>query len=341
MEKYLSTKERAALLQRHRKERDKRICDRIKAVLAYDDGYSYSEIARILLLDETSIRNHIKDYFSTKKLRPENGGSKSKLCAHESEQLISHLKQTTYLYVKDICAYVRTFFGKQYSTSGMTKWLRSQGFRYKKPQPVPAKADKVRQEAFVEEYKALKARAVDEPIYFVDSVHPHHQTRLAYGWIIKGVRKLLPQTGRQYRLNIMGGICLNGHKLIYEEAEKINTDSIKHFLSRLRKKHKDNKNIHVIWDNAGYHKSKEVIAFAKTLSIELHYLPPYSPNLNPIERLWKIMHERVSANQYYEKFSEFTLAIRKFLKSIGRRKKILRARITDNLQILSSPLMES
>jgi hypothetical protein len=52
MEKLLTAKERQKLIQRHRKERDKRICDRIKAVLAYDDGYSYSEIAKILLLDD-------------------------------------------------------------------------------------------------------------------------------------------------------------------------------------------------------------------------------------------------------------------------------------------------
>ncbi len=48
MKKILTSKEREKLIVRHRKERDKRICDRIKAVLAYDDGYSYSEIAHIL-----------------------------------------------------------------------------------------------------------------------------------------------------------------------------------------------------------------------------------------------------------------------------------------------------
>jgi hypothetical protein len=59
MEKILTARKREKLVQRHRKERDKRICDRIKAVLAYDDGYSYSEIARILLLDDETIREVI------------------------------------------------------------------------------------------------------------------------------------------------------------------------------------------------------------------------------------------------------------------------------------------
>lgn len=59
MENILTSAERQKLMVRHRKERDGRVRDRIKAVLAYDDGYSYSEIARILLLDDETIRRHI------------------------------------------------------------------------------------------------------------------------------------------------------------------------------------------------------------------------------------------------------------------------------------------
>jgi transposase len=99
--------------------------------------------------------------------------------------------------------------------------------------------------------------------------------------------------------------------------------------------------VHVIWDNAGYHRDQEIQEFAKSLAIKLHYLPPYSPNLNPIERVWKIMHERVTYNKYYETFADFTDATLDFFKTIGRRKSILRSRITDNFQILHSPLFAS
>lgn len=79
MGRMLSKKERDHLIRRHRQERDKRICDRIKAILAYDDGYTYSEIAKILLLDDETIRRHIEDYLRENKLFPENGGSESLL----------------------------------------------------------------------------------------------------------------------------------------------------------------------------------------------------------------------------------------------------------------------
>ena len=335
MEKMLGSDERTKLIKRHKKERDKRICDRIKAVLAYDDGYSYSEISRILLLDDETVRRHVSDYLQEKKLKPNNGGSESKLTEAETSELKAHLEESTYLYVKDICAYVKKSFGVKYSVSGMTKWLKANDFCYKKPHGVPAKADKQRQIEFINFYKELKGNK--ELIYFTDSTHPQHQTHLAYGWILKGKRKEVPMTGRQYRLNFIGGICLNGHQIIYKKVDSVNSDSIKVFLNKIRSKHPGEEKIHIILDNAGYHKSEEVKNYAKLLSIELHYLPPYSPNLNPIERLWKIMHEQVSYNKYYEKFSEFTEATLHFFRHIGKKKNLLLARITDNFQILNLP----
>lgn len=145
MEWKLSDKQRQDLIQRHRKERDGRVRDRIKAVLAYDDGYSYTEIARILLLDDETIRRHIDDYQQENKLSTNNGGSRGKLTDSESCELIEHLAEITYLYVKDICHYVKEGYQKKYSISGMTKWLQGNGFSYKKPHPVPAKADQEQQ----------------------------------------------------------------------------------------------------------------------------------------------------------------------------------------------------
>ena len=71
-------------------------------------------------------------------------------------------------------------------------------------------------------------------------------------------------------MNIMGGICLDNHKIVYKEAEKINEDSIAAFLQKLRNEHKDIEKVHVIWDNAGYHSSEFVIT-----SYSIHYTKLY------------------------------------------------------------------
>ena len=269
MRNFLKIEERIELMSCHKKERDKRVCDRIKAVLMRDDGYSFSEIGKELLLDDETARRHLEDYLSERKLKPKNGGSESKLNTNETAELIAHLGEVTYLYVKDICAYVKRRYGKKYSISGMTKWLHQNNFCYKKAQGIPAKAEAKTQKKFITFYEKLKveAEAKGEPIYFADSVHPEHQTKLSYGWIPKGVRKEIATTGRQKRLNFMGGICLNGHRIVYEQAEKnVNANSIASFLVTLRKLHPDKCFIHLIWDRAGYHRDKNLQEFAKNLA---------------------------------------------------------------------------
>lgn len=337
MDKKLTRAVRAALRASHRESRDRKVCDRIKAVLMYDDGYTYSEIARVLLIDDETVRRHLSDYYEKNKLSLASGGSHSALSDDQAEQLKNHLTERTYRYVKEICAYVYQVYGVKYSVGGMTLWLKHAGFCYKKPQPVPGKVDPISQAQFISYYKQLKRQAKECPIYFVDSVHPQHQTHLAYGWIKKGERKRIATTGKQKRLHFMGGLCLDGHKIVITQAQRIDADSIKQFLSQLRSRHKEKDKIHVIWDNAGYHRSQEVRDYAASLKIVIHYLPAYSPNLNPIERLWKLLHEEVSYNHYYEKFSDFKKATLDFFKHISRKKRLLRARLSDHFQIVQRP----
>ena len=78
MENILTELDRRNLKLQHKKERDKRVCDRIKAVLLRDKGWSNKQIAEVLLLDDETVRLHIDEYKSSCKLKPENGGSEEK-----------------------------------------------------------------------------------------------------------------------------------------------------------------------------------------------------------------------------------------------------------------------
>ncbi len=75
-------------------------------------------------------------------------------------------------------------------------------------------------------------------------------------------------------------------------------------------------------------------AFVEKTNIQLHFLPSYSPNLNPIERLWKILHEQVTYNKYYDKLRDFTEAILGFFNNIEKYQHIIQQRINDNFQQL-------
>ena len=114
MKRFLLPQERDDLKSQHRRERDKRVCDRIKAVLLFDEGWDYKEIAHVLLLSDDAIQQHIREYQDNQKLKPENGGSLGRLDDEQSQKLSLHLQEHTYLYTKDIAAYVKDVFGIQY-----------------------------------------------------------------------------------------------------------------------------------------------------------------------------------------------------------------------------------
>src|ERR1700722_3240400 len=337
----LTAQERTGLLVRHKNERDGRVRDRIKAVLLWDDGWSSEAIAHALFLSDEAIRHHIKDYVNDQKLKPENGGSEPQLDAKQTKFLIAHVHNKTYVHVKDICDFVWKKWRVAYSISGMTAWLKRNKFSYHKPARVPAKADKARQEAFIAFYENLKKTLPDnEKIVFMDGVHPTHQTRMAYGWIRKGYRKELPTTSGQKRMNIVGALDLEDMRLMHQEYATIDGDAIIGFLKNLEVHMPTASAIHVVLDAARYHTCPAVMDYVKTSRIKLHHLPPYSPNLNVIERCWKIMHEHVTNNRYYPTFKQFTEAILRFLKvTFPKKARLWMDRLSDNFTPLQSPIL--
>jgi len=336
---FLTHEERARLKAQHKAERDKRICDRIKAVLLYDKGWSFAQIAEALLLSEDAVRHHFNEYKAWNKLKPESGGSEEKLSMEQSRHLEEHLSCYTYLYVKDIIAHVQTVYGVAYSVPGMRNWLQRHAFSYKKPSIVPGKANKDQQKIWLNSYEHLKQNLPNhEAICFMDGVHPTHNVQPAYGWIKKGERKEIPANSGRSRLNLSGVIDVNMHKVLIQEDKNLNASSTISFLQKIEAFYPEKRKIHVFCDNAPYYKNKAVTEYLKSSKVELHFLPPYSPNLNPIERLWKWMKERIVYNTYYEHFEDFKSAILGFFSMLSTLDpesilgKCLRSRIRDKFR---------
>jgi transposase len=307
---FLSDEERIKLKVQHKRERDKRIADRIKTVLLCDKGWSIPAIAEALFLSDDAVREHIMEYRESKKLKPESGGSIEKLSIEQSVQLEEHLRSHTYLYVKDIIAYVQTAWSVAYTIPGMRNWLQRHGFSYKKPALVPGKANEQQQREWLAEYEKLKQNLPkDETIGFIDGVHPTHNVQPAYGWIKKGVRKELPANTGRSRLNLSGVVDVIDHKVLVQEDEMLNAAATISFFRKIEDAYPTKTRIHIFCDNARYYRNKSVTKYLKDSKIQLHFLPPYSPNLNPIERLWKWMKERVLYNTYYPEFEDFKSAV--------------------------------
>ena len=102
----LTSSQKHELMQLHHSTRDKRVCDRIKAIIHRSNSWSTHQIAEALLIHETSVTRHINEYLATGKLKPENGRSKRYLSIAQTEALILHFSNRTYRYSYHIIDYV-------------------------------------------------------------------------------------------------------------------------------------------------------------------------------------------------------------------------------------------
>lgn len=402
----LTQKQKTELEVQHKKERNSKVSDRIKAVLLSSEGWSQSQIAQALRIHETTVAIHIKEYLNQNKLNNESGGSSSKLTVEQTEELILHLEKNTYPSTKEIIEYVQKTYTVKYTQQGMYNWLKQHKFSYKAPKGVPLKHNTASQEVFKEEYTKIKSDLVEgDKIFFMDSVHPTQATKITSGWIRKGVEKMIATVAGRSRINLTGAIDLESMSIFTQEYKTINGESTIDFLKYLDKSTDNEGKIHLIADGGGAHTCKEVGAYLgikdpfnrkyleekfqislasnkkkltkrlikqlKQVSskdpelftnkaileeknittqmlldalrkppphkkFELHILPPYSPNLNPIERVWKVMNEHVRNNVVFSSFKEFKTAILNFFEEEwGGLSNELRMRINDHFEKLN------
>ena len=332
----VTAKEKKSLELRHKQSKDVKECDRIKAVLLRSEGWTLPMISQALRIHESTVARHINDY-AEGKLTIASGGSISILSEEQTEELISHLSIKTYHTTQEITAYISSTYGISYSVPGMNKWLHRNGFSYKKPKGYPYKACKEQQEQFMASYDELKATiSPEDGILFMDSCHPSMATKISYGWIKTGECKPIETSASRTRINLVGAINLSKlSKPIIASYTTVDGEAIVDFLHQTRKYSKIKGTIHLILDQAGYHRCESVVNAAEKLNIQLFYLPPYSPNLNPIERLWKVMNEYSRNNIFFKTAEEFRQSINNFFKITLPKIAInLGSRINDNFQRL-------
>lgn len=336
MYKFLKKNDRDELLKELLLERSRKYADRIRVILLLDGGETYANIAKFLFLDEGSIANYRKRYKEggIEGLINDNYfGRACHLSTREKVELENDLKLTIFASTKEVIAHVEVKFGVVYSRGGMTDLLHRLGFSFKKATAVPGKASREEQLKFVKKYNNLSPEI---PLYFADSTHPEFGPTITYGWIKKGTTfDVKTNSGWKKRVNICGAIEINSLQVIARSFATINKYSICSLLRAIGRKTGERKS-YLVLDGASYHKAKMVQELAKKLNIKILYLPPYSPNLNPIERLWKFMKKKVTANKYYEEFDDFKKSLMSFFKGINKYKKELETLINDNFPILGT-----
>jgi len=341
---FLSAQERAGLIALMRSGLTAhRLARRANAVLLLDDGLSCEQVAKVLYLDDDTVRSWAKRYGEgglTRLTRFESGGSASHLSSAQEETLKGWIAATLPRSTRQVGAYIEREFGVVYeSRSGLIALLHRLGLEYHRPEVIGRKLDTGKQQAFIEDYTALlTSLGPDEAVLFVDAVHPTHAARPVGCWAPARDNLAIEQTSGRQRLNIHGAIDLETGKTAMIDVETVDAASTIRLLEAIEAMYPLLAMIHVFLDNARYHHAKLVQEWLAQPGrrLTLHFIPAYCPHLNPIERLWGLMHKHLTHNKTYPTYRDFAETMLEFLRTkVPKRWPEFCDTVTDNFRVIN------
>ncbi len=149
----------------------------------------------------------------------------------------------------------------------------------------------------------------------------------------KGTITIKSNTGRK-RITILGALNIGDLSITKTLTEETcNAERIIEFLQKVKEAYPD-MNIVIVLDNARYNYAKATRTFAEENNILLLFLPPYAPNLNIIERLWKFSKKYLVNNTYHKEFSKFFDATERFFNNLDEHHQELTSLLTQKFQII-------
>jgi transposase len=336
----LNKHELAELRAAHRRALNVREAYRINAVILLGQGRTPADVADALLIDPDTARTYFKRYKKggvDELLRMNYVGGDALLDAVQLAELDAHLKEHLHLTAESVAGWVKKRCKVSYTRNGMAAVLRRLGYVYKKPKLIPGKADAAAQEAFLKDYENLKKNSAEgDVVMFMDATHPQHNPVIGYGWIKRGEEHPIKSNTGRRRLNINGAIDVQRMSAEMRFDDTIDAISTIALFEQIERANPLAKRITIICDNARYYRSKAVAEYLKNSRINLLFLPPYSPNLNLIERFWKFFKRQVLYNRYYEAFDDYKNACKRFFRELDSYVSQLRSLLTENFEIIGN-----
>jgi transposase len=316
---------------------------RANALVLLDRGMRCEDVAELLFIDDDTVRRWHRLY-------EQDGieglagfgheGSACRLSAEQQDRLKAWITEALPRSTRQIGAWIEKEFGVAYQgRSGLIALLHRLGMEHRKPQAIPRKLDEAKQQAFIEAYNALlNGLPGDEAVMFADAVHPTHAVRPVGCWAPKDTKVAVQQASGRDRLNIHGAIDLETGRTRMIDVLTVNAVSTIALLSAIETLFPKKRRIHVFLDNARYHHAEMVQQWLEKpdCRIELHFIPTYCPHLDPIERLWGLMHKHVTHNRCYAKFNDFCSAVLTFLRAdVPKNWCTYCDSVTDNFRVIS------
>lgn len=208
------------------------------------------------------------------------------------------------------------------SRETVRRWLAREGVVWRRPRPVPGPKDPQRKKVLAGLRELLAKLPGDEVAVFQDEVDVNLNPKLGCMWMLRGKQAEVVTPGTNKKKYIAGSLDWRTGKLTATEGDKRNAELFLRHLDELRWKYRRCKVIHVICDNARFHGIAGSRLVGEYMAqwehrIKLHYLPTYSPDANPVERVWWRMHEAVTRNHCCRDLDSLTDMVFQWLEEKG------------------------
>ena len=290
-------------------------------------GISRKEVSSIVRVDEDTVTEYVRKYVEgglKLLLFDDYRKPKGRLDDH-TEHLRRVFESEPPHTVNEAIEIIERETGVRFKNSGCRSFLRKLGMRFRRCGLVPGNAfgedgkQRKTQEDFYHHQlvpRIEEATQGTRVLLFADAAHFVMGAFLGMIWSV--VRILLPSSSGRKRYNVLGAYDPIKHQVITAtNSTVVNQETFCALLDQINHSYgTSGLPITVVLDNARYQKCQSVFQKAAALKIELLYLPPYSPNLNIIERLWRFIKKQVLYSRHYETFAKFTDAIDNCMKNI-------------------------
>jgi transposase len=324
----LTPEQRQDMNRRRKASHDRRLYERLTAVLAVDAGKTREEVADLLGVSLTQLGEWLR-IFRNQGLEAlctlHNKGDPGHLTAPQVEQLKGEIRSGRFRNSDQIRHWLVETFGARYTSSGVKQLLKRIGASYHKVTGFLWKANPDKQHEFVAHYERQRA-ATKRPgarrarRYFVDACHPLWGLELVYAcWLLVGQRFLAGMGSGRKRLNILGAYCPDDQEYLDLRLtrDNINGEQFVNLLRLLRAMHPEAERFVLYLDGATYYGSPVVKAWLRRhQEFQLERLPTYSPNLNLIERLWKFVRKE-ALSRWHPSFEAMQEAVSGVLDHLG------------------------
>lgn len=205
------------------------------------------------------------------------------------------------------------------STSTMSRILARHRVRLGRPKPIVAcpwkKARKTRRLNQIR--RLIQNTPRGHVVLYVDEVDIHLNPKIGSDWMLRGTQKRVLTPGKNEKCYMAGALNAHTGQFTWVEWERKNSDLfILQLWALVRDDYPEAVCIHIILDNYRIHKSKRTQLALKSLGgkVQLHFLPPYCPDDNKIERFWKDLHDNVTRNHQCRSMKELMGQVRKYLR---------------------------